>query len=341
MELALFVPTHGLGQRDEHGWRVQSTPVSELPILEFARQAERLGFHSLWFGDKIAPPVLDEYPYDGTAELDVSVYPAHPTILDGAVTMGAIAAVTERIRLAPAVNIAPYRGPLNDARQYATLDRLSNGRLIMGVGAGWLAEEFDALGLSHEDRGAMTEECIEIYKRAWQDDVVSFHGHFYDFENISMDPKPVQKPYPPIIFGSTAKLGARRAARLCDGFFPEFMSAYPDLHRFAPHQDEIRREAERLGRDLSDFWMICCQTVHVTDRSWSRPIKRFTCAGSADQILEDLERFAAAGFGLIACYFDCPSGTGAEMVEQLERFGTQVLPYAKAIQPAGEWKRDY
>ena len=104
--------------------------------------------------------------------------------------MGAIATATGRLKLGTAVLIAPYRHPLNDARQLATADVLSGGRVLVGVGAGWLEEEFAALGLSFKERGGMTDECIEIYRRSWTDEVVSFSGRHYRFENLSMDPKP-------------------------------------------------------------------------------------------------------------------------------------------------------
>jgi probable F420-dependent oxidoreductase len=172
-------------------------------------------------------------------------------MLDAAVTMGAVAASTNTLKLGTSVLIVPYRNPLSDARQFATVDALSNGRLILGVGAGWMKEEFDALGLSYAERGAMANECIEIFKRSWTTEVVDFHGRFYNFDSVSMDPKPVKKPRPPIIFGGVVPAGARRAARYCDGFYPIFLDPQAEPKRFAPLLDEIRREAGRLGRDLS------------------------------------------------------------------------------------------
>ena len=264
-------------------------------------------------------------------------------MMDGAVVMGAIAAATERIKMSPSVLIAPYRGPLNDARQFATVDVLSNGRLILGVGAGWAKEEFDALGLDHAARGEATEECIEIYKRSWMDEVVGFQGKHYSFENLSMDPKPVQKPRPPIIFGSISPAGARRAARFCDGFFPIFLDPHSDPQRYTREQDIIRREAEALDKDLSDFWMIGCQSTHITgpDHEDARRSPRWTNSGTAEQVLEDLQAFAAAGYGLMILHFDCPSGSVDELEEQIDRAGEEILPAAKAIQAAGEWKKDY
>ena len=343
MEIALFMNTHGLGRRDDHDWFLQPTPATELRPVQIAQRAERHGFHSLWFSDHVTLPLTSESGHVANPESRTRAYPPRPTMMDGAVVMGAIAAATERIKMSPSVLIAPYRGPLNDARQFATVDVLSNGRLILGVGAGWAKEEFDALGLDHDARGEATEECIEIYKRSWMDDVVGFQGKHYSFENLSMDPKPVQKPRPPIIFGSISPAGARRAARFCDGFFPIFLDPHSDPQRYTREQEIIRREAEALDKDLSDFWMIGCQSTHITDPDHedARRSPRWTNSGTAEQILEDLQAFAAAGYGLMILHFDCPSGSVDELEEQIERAGEEILPAAKGIQAAGEWKKDY
>ncbi len=343
MEIALFMDTHGLGRRDDHDWFLQPTPATALRPVKIAQLAEQHGFHSLWFSDHVTLPLESESGHVANPETRTRAYPPRPTMMDGAVVMGAIAASTSRICMSPSVLIAPYRGPLNDARQFATIDVLSNGRVIMGVGAGWAKEEFDALGLDYDGRGKMTEECIEIYKRSWTDDVVSFHGEYYNFDDLSMDPKPVQKPRPPIIFGGISRAGARRAARLCDGFFPIFLDPYSDPHRYDPLQDIIRREAAEIGKDLSAFWMVGCQSAHLTnaDHELAKKSPRWTCAGTVEQVLEDLEKFAGAGYGLMILHFDCPSGSVDELEEQIDRAGRELLPQAKKIRASGEWKADY
>src|SRR5262249_43629652 len=149
----------------------------------------------------------------------------------------AVAISTTRLKLGTSVLIAPYRNPLSDARQFATVDVLSNGRLLLGVGAGWMAEEFAALGVPYTERAGRTEECIEIYKRSWADDLVNFQGRFYQFNELSMDPKPIQRPRPPLIYGGVTPTGARRAVRCCDGFYPIFLDTYADPARYASLQD--------------------------------------------------------------------------------------------------------
>lgn len=338
MNIGVLMHTHGLLTHLAGDYFLQPIAAAEMRPVAIAQQAERLGCHSVMFGDHITMPQAAAQPMPGNPS-GRSAYPSRPNMLDAAVVMGAVAASTTRIKIGSSVLIAPYRHPLIDARQLATLDVLSNGRLIVGVGAGWLREEFEALGRPFDVRGEMAEECIQVYRRAWCDDRVAYQGRFYRFDNLSMDPKPVQRPGPPIVFGAVSKTGARRAARLCDGFYPEMADATTDPARFTPLQDEIRREAARLQRDLSRFTLITCISAHITAApipAQPRPIG----ADSAEQLHTDLERLAAEGYALVLCFFSCPSGTVAELQEQIERFGQEVLPEARKIQATGEWNKD-
>ena len=340
MEIGMYAPTHGIGLRDDENFFAQSIPAIEMQPVRIAQMAERIGMHSMWFPDHVCMPISSTSGHVANESRTRAYEPSH-NLVDAAVAMGAVAAGTSRIRLGTSVLIAPYRGPLNDARQFASVDVLSAGRLILGVGAGWLEEEFDALGLDYEARGAQTEECIEIYKRSWTDDVVAFHGDHYNFDNLSMDPKPVQEPRPPIVFGSVVPAGARRAARLCDGFYPIFLDPGADPHRFAPLQDIIRGELDAAAKDPGEFSMLCISSAQITDadHAESQRSPRKICTGTGEQILEDLQRFADAGYSLVVFIFDCPSGEMAELREQVERIGAEVMPAAREIKVAGEWQK--
>jgi probable F420-dependent oxidoreductase len=339
MRVGLYGHTHGIGYRDDTNQFLKSIPATLLRPVEVAQRAERAGFHSIWFPDHVCMPISSTSAHVANESRARGYEPRHE-ILDGAVVMGAIATATSRLKLATSVLIAPYRHPLNDARQLATVDVLSGGRLLVGVGAGWLEEEFTALGLSFKERGAMTDECIEIYKRSWTDEVVSFSGRHYRFENLSMDPKPVQRPRPPIVYGGVSKAGFRRAASLCDGLFPLFLDPGADPFRAASLHDLVRREFDAQGRDPGDFLMLAGVSMRITDvsdpivRCKPRPI----CTGTAQQVLEDLARFAAAGYSLVVALFDCPSHTMDELAEQIERAGRDLLPAAAGIAPQGGWK---
>ncbi len=347
MQIGLGMHTHGLGSRDDQDYRHQPIPAAQMQPLEIARLAEEHDFHSLWFGDHIAmPPVSPDSvaplyaARKGGAAKGTRHYAGRPELLDGAIVMGAVAATTSRIKMASGVLIAPYRHPLSDARQFGTIDNLSHGRLIMGVGVGWMKEEFEALGRPFASRSEMTAECIEIYKRAWTQDAVTFHGRFFDFESLTMDPKPVQQPRPPIVLGGVTRAGARLAARSCDGLYPIFLQPHADPHDYDYLLEEIRREAEGLGRDLAGFALMGIVTARITDSDDEEATRdpRRVCGGTAEQILADLQRFADAGYSLVVIRPVCPSGQMAELRDQIQRLGDEVLPAAAGITIAGEWK---
>jgi probable F420-dependent oxidoreductase len=238
-------------------------------------------------------------------------YPDRPNLLDGIATMGAVAAATTTIRFGPSVWIAPLRHPLSSAHQFATLDVLSQGRLDVGVGAGWERGEFEALGVSHADRGAITDECLEILKLAWTEDWIDYRGRWFEIHDVSLDPKPVQKPHPFLWYGGVTPAGARRAARHCDGLYPLFLDADADPARLARLGEEALREGERIGRDLSGFRLGGVVSCRVDE--------------PAERLHEKIRRFADHGCSHMTLFFDCPSGTVAELHEQLERFAAEVL----------------
>lgn len=343
MELGLFLNTHGVTNRDDRDWWHQAMDASEMKPVESAQLAERLGFHSVWMGDHVALP--EESP-ESVSPIGGPLrrhYPPQPHLLDGVVVMAAIATQTERIKMGPSVLIAPYRHPLNDARQFASIDYLSNGRLILGAGAGWMKEEFEALGHDfHARRRDVLEECIQIYDLAWREGVVTFKGEFYSFENMGIFPLPVQKPRPPIVLGATTKGTARMVGRRADGFLPLLTRATVKPDEFDHLRDEIRAEAERVGRDPGEIAMLGLTSFRITDANdeEAKRTPRWNFGGTAEQILEDLQAYADHGYTMLIMAPICPSRTYAEFEEQAEWLGREVLPEVKKMTPKGEWKKE-
>ena len=339
MEVGLYANTHGQSYRDDVSMYLHHTPVEQMDPLRVAAAAEHAGIHSLWYPDHVCMPA-DSDSFHTANQSGQRAYQRRHNMLDAAVVMGAVAVRTTTVKLATSVLIAPYRHPLSDARQFMTVDQLSNGRLMLGVGVGWMVEEFDAVGIDYEERNRRTEECIQIYKASWTGDLASFDGDYYSFKNVSQDPKPVQKPHPPIVFGGNTIRGARRAARFCDGLYPLFLDSHTEAGRFATLQDEVRRELEAQGRSPADFLMQCAATARITDAGdpAAQATPRRTCTGTAEQIVEDLAKLAAAGYSLAVCMLECPSGALSEQLDQIERFGAEVIPEVKKIKPAGGWK---
>ena len=332
MDFGLTMPTHGLLVRDERDFYLQKLAASEMRPVAVAQLAEELGYHSVWFSDHVCMG-RDEGTFHTANTSGTRAYPNQPTMLDMIATMGAIAGATTTIRMASSVWIAPYRHPLVAAHQFATVDVLSGGRLIVGVGSGWDPQEFAAVGGDFEHRGSVTEEQIEIFKHAWTAPYLDFRGRFYEIRDVSLEPKPVQQPHPPIVFGAVTDAGARRAARTADGIYPMFLDSYGDPHRFEHLREAVLREAERIDRDVSGFRMyaFCSGLVVRSGDEAAQRSPRMTLTGAPDQVLADIERFAAAGYSHLTMHFDVRSGTMAEYLEIVQRFAEDVLPAARAI----------
>jgi len=213
--------------------------------VELATSAEELGFDSLWAVQHVVMPVGHEsrYPYAASGEVPGGLHVAIP---DPLVWLAFVAARTERIALATGILVLPQQHALVVAKQAATLDRLSGGRLILGVGAGWLAEEFSALGAPFEDRGRRLDEQVEVLRLAWSERETSFAGTTMRFGPVVVEPKPVNGSIP-IVIGGHTPAAELRAARIGDGFFP--------LGRRGPELvmsvARVRAAAAAAGRDPS------------------------------------------------------------------------------------------
>ena len=175
-----------------------------------ARAAEAAGFDTVWTAEHVVLP--DPQTPD-------SPIPAQTPLLDPAVALAHVAAHTHSIRLATGIIILPQRNPLVLAKELASLDVVSGGRLIFGAGTGYLRAEFEALGASFDDRGARMDECIEVIRAMWIDERPEYRGRFFSFGDLDARPRPVQKPHPPIVIGGLSAPALRRAARYGNGWY--------------------------------------------------------------------------------------------------------------------------
>ena len=209
--------------------------------IELAQAAESVGFESLWTVEHTVVPANYKSPYPYSESGKMAGGKDDFPIPDPLIWMTYVAAATSKIKLATGILILPQHNPVVVAKQVATLDLMSNGRTILGVGVGWLEEEFAALGIPFVDRGSRTDEYILALRSLWSEKVSSFKGRFVNFDSIYCRPLPKQS-HVPIIIGGHSKAAARRAGRLADGYFPA-RSAPVDLIR------EARQSAEESGRD--------------------------------------------------------------------------------------------
>jgi len=182
------------------------------------RKAEEVGMESAWIGEHLILPVTytSKYPYSPDGR-----FPAPPDVPfhDPMLALAFAAAVTSRIKLATGIFVVPLRKPIETAKAVASLDVLSNGRVIFGVGVGWFAEEFAATGASFNDRALRTREYIELMKALWTQEDPVYEGKSFSVKGVRFNPKPVQKPYPPIVVGGTSELAIKRAVRYGDGWY--------------------------------------------------------------------------------------------------------------------------
>ncbi len=182
------------------------------------RKAEDCGFESAWIGEHLIMPVnyTSRYPYTPDGR-----FPAPPDIPfhDPMLALAFAAAVTTKIRLATGIFVVPIRNPVTTAKSVASLDVLSNGRVIFGIGVGWFAEEFAAAGASFGDRALRTREYIELMKALWTQEEPAYEGKTFSVKGVRFNPKPVQKPHPPIVVGGTSELAIKRAVRYGDGWY--------------------------------------------------------------------------------------------------------------------------
>jgi len=212
-------------------------------MTNLARTAEAAGIESLWTVEHVVIPVgyKSTYPYDPSGKIPA---PDSMPIPDPLLWLASAAAVTKTIRLATGILILPQRHPLYVAKEVATLDVLSGGRAILGIGVGWLEEEFQALGIPFEDRGSRTAETVRAMRSLWKDEPEAFEGKFFRWPPLQSHPKPIQKPGVPIVVGGHTELSARRAARYGDGFFP----GVADEAQLKSITQTLRDECKKIGR---------------------------------------------------------------------------------------------
>ena len=289
-----------------------------------AQKAEELGFDSAFVGDHVVIPdsFVSDYPYSATGEFTGM---ASGEWLDQLVTLTYVGAVTERIRLGSGVLILPHRNPVVTAKMLATMDVLSKGRLIVGVGVGWLREEFEALGLPpFSERGAVGNEYLLVFKELWTEENPRFEGEYCNFANIRFKPKPAQKPHPPIWVGGESGPALRRAATLGDAWHP--IGSNPRFPLVTAEQmgravARLRRYAERAGRDPAKVG-VAYRAPRYLLGSESDRTQPFM--GTAEQIAEDVAEFASAGVSYLV--FDFRRDEVADTVAVMDEFAERVMP---------------
>ena len=265
-------------------------------LAAIAEAADRSGFHYVAVCDHVA------IPRDLAGAMGTTWY-------DPVATLGFLAGRTERVRLLSHVYVAPLRPPLQSAKHFATLDHLSGGRLVVGVGTGHVRAEFDALGVDFSRRGRLLDEAIDVLAASLAEEFVG---------DLGLKPRPAQSPRPPIWVGGSSPAALRRVAERGDGWLPQGTPRDDMPAQIAA----IRRHQERCGRDEPLDLGAITEPVHVGDAHWK--VGRRTLTGSGEAIAESLRAYGAMGCSHLQVRFRARSLE--EQLDQMERFGAEVGP---------------
>ena len=291
-------------------------------LVRFARAVEDLGFESVWTGDHIVLPAeeTDQYPY--TPDGRFVARPDDPQ-LDAFVVLSYIASATERVAIGTTVAIVPYRNPIVQAKMFATLDVLTGGRAVCGVGVGWLEKEFEALDAPYKERGAATDEYLQIFRTLWEDSEPEFRGEHYGFGGIRFSPKPVRGGHIPIWVGGHTRRAIRRAVKYGDAWHPTRQT--PEF--VARNLPYLRDFAESVGRDPAEITVSLKRTLHFTDIGLEEGASNRSngaLIASTGEVIEDIQ--ACREIGIDQLTFDFRTPSADDCMRTMERFAAAAPP---------------
>jgi probable F420-dependent oxidoreductase len=292
-------------------------------VLYIGKEAEKEGLDSVWVFERLLWPVKPQTPYGGVPNAPIPV--EYQSVLDPLETLTYVAGNTERISLGTSIIDMFFHNPVTLARRFATLDVLSGGRVIAGLGIGWSKDEYDAAGMPFRQKGARADEFMQVLKRIWTEDVVEFKGQFYNIPASKIGPKPVQKPHPPILLGAYSPKAFPRIVNYADGWIP--IAGFVPLEQQEQAINALRESARKANRDPSDIRIVVLTYPNLLDSSLtsSSNQQRLPLTGTIDQIGNDVEQIKAIGAEhIIFGYAFSPIGRDAkkmmEITKQLARF---------------------
>ena len=287
-------------------------------VTRLAEVVEEAGYDSVWVSDRTV------FPRDLAARYPESYGPGRSNpesqnVLEALTVLSFVAGATKRVRLGTSVLVLPFRNPVLNAKMITTLDVLSGGRVIFGVGVGWMREEFEGVGASYRDRGALTDEHIEMFKALCTEDVAEYQGNHFHISDMTFFPKPVQRPYPPIWVGGNTGRALRRAARLGDGWHGT--RATPE--EVAEKREVLRRLCEENGRSSDSVAVTLRATLEMGEPQRPQSGQRAPLTGTAAEILEDIGRYEEAGLEYLVLSVSAKDTEST--TEAVRRFADEVV----------------
>ena len=286
-------------------------------LVDFAVRMEELGFGYLMAGDHVALPVQQESRYHG-GTTGVAAFTSQHEIYESLTLIAHLSGVTTKAKLGIAVQILPYRNPVLNAKQLTTLDVLSGGRVVLGVGTGWCVEEFEALGATFEDREAVADEQIAIFKQACTGEELHFDGEHFTVHGARILPRPRQLPHPPIWAGGISKRARTRAALLADGWYPIRLFS----HEIAERLQGIFAMREEAGLPIDGYGVTMGIPVHFGSEPLP-PNFKVALQGTSAEMIERVGEFSEAGVKVFVVR--STSDEFGRAREDMERFGAEVV----------------
>ena len=297
-------------------------------IRRVAQRAEQLGFDGVWVSDHIVIPEAEADPFARGFGDPTGI---GSLIYEPLTVLAFAAGCTSRIRLGTTVIVVPYRNPLVTAKMLSTLDVLSGGRVTAGMAVGWMEKEFNALGVPFQDRGALTDEYIAAIRVLWTQEKPEFHGKHVRFENISFEPKPVQKPNIPIWIGGNSKSAIRRAVALGDGWNPT-RARVEDIEMGVAYLKDLCGEQ---GRDPRSLTIAARLPVKFFNDPGVAPPRR-PLLGGTQKIIDEIYKYRDAGvdYMILDTFYSAPElaeETEDSILATMESFATDVMPKFRPV----------
>ena len=295
MKIGICIPNH---------WGVEDVQS----IFQLATRAEELGFDSVWVSEHIFNV---SYVFDRIGD---KPYYEPLTILSY------VAAITKRVGLGTSVLVLPYHNPIRLAKTAATLDVMSGGRLMLGVGVGVIEQELNAMGSPFTRRGTISDEAIAIMKELWTREDPSYQGEYHSFSDMKFSPKPLQKPHIPILIGGVSRAAIRRAVRMGDGWHPAILS--PEELGQGIHY--LRQQAQATGRDLSEIPVSIRLDMGVPGAARGTVPSRYSLGTEPEEILRNAQAFE--GLGVETIVMSPNTGNTEEILAAMEMLARDVMP---------------
>lgn len=289
-------------------------------MIAIAERAEAHGFADLWTSDHLVLPIESQTSYPYVRGANVRLDPRHP-VIDPLIALAGLATRTRRIGLGVSVYLAALRHPIVAAKLVASLDRLSGGRVRLGVGAGWIPEEYEALGIDFARRGHVLDEHIDCMRALWSEEAPRFEGETWRVGNIGFEPKPVQ-PRLPVWIGGNSVAARRRAVARGDGWhvidvpLPELEAGIADL----------RQRCREAGRDPGEIVVSMRAQVAISERPLPAEAKFAPLLGTREEIVRDLLRMREMGVGHVALWPAGQDPTLERYLERVDELAREILP---------------